>query len=139
MAPPPIRGIAETVLYADDLPASAAFFRDVMRLEPVFESDGLVVFACGTAQNLLVFDRAVAAADKRLPGGTIPGHRSEGAAHMAFHVSHADYPRWRDHFAAEGVDVVSEVGFEGGGRSLYFRDPAGNVLELATPGHWRSF
>jgi hypothetical protein len=38
-----------------------------------------------------------------------------------------------------GIPIVSEVTFDKGGRSPYFNDPAGNVLELATPGHWANF
>ena len=37
------------------------------------------------------------------------------------------------------TDVVltrSVVVWEAGGRSLYFRDPDGHLLELATPGVW---
>ena len=41
-----------------------------------------------------------------------------------------------EHLAASGVAVEQEVVWPRGGRSLYFRDPAGNAVELVTPGVW---
>ena len=35
-----------------------------------------------------------------------------------------------------GVAIEAEVEWPSGGRSLYFRDPAGNVVELAPPTLW---
>ena len=35
-----------------------------------------------------------------------------------------------------GVVIEKEVGWPKGGRSIYFRDPAGNSVELVTPGRW---
>ena len=37
---------------------------------------------------------------------------------------------------ALGVPVESEVSWPRGGASLYLRDPAGNVVELASPAIW---
>ena len=34
------------------------------------------------------------------------------------------------------VTVEQEVEWPKGGRSLYVRDPAGNLVELVTPGVW---
>jgi catechol 2,3-dioxygenase-like lactoylglutathione lyase family enzyme len=34
------------------------------------------------------------------------------------------------------VDIEAEVVWPTGGRSLYFRDPAGNSIELITRGSW---
>ena len=35
--------------------------------------------------------------------------------------------------------MESEVTWPQGGRSLYFRDPDGLLVELATPGLWRNY
>jgi hypothetical protein len=37
---------------------------------------------------------------------------------------------------SHGVTVEKEVEWPRGGKSLYFRDPAGNSVELVTPGVW---
>jgi catechol 2,3-dioxygenase-like lactoylglutathione lyase family enzyme len=35
-----------------------------------------------------------------------------------------------------GVEIEAEVTWPSGGQSIYFRDPAGNSVELATPQTW---
>ena len=68
--------------------------------------------------------------------GAIPFHGSRGAGHMAFRVAKNDLEVWRHHFRAAGVSIESEVSWPKGAHSIYFRDPAGNSLELATPDMW---
>lgn len=136
---PSIRGICETVLYTDDLAKSRAFFVDILNLPIALENDLMLAFEAGTSQMLLVFLRGHCEEDHEMYGGVIPGHRGDGPAHMAFHISVRDYDRWREHFKRSGVPITGEITFPAGGRSLYFNDPSGNVLELATPGHWPGF
>jgi catechol 2,3-dioxygenase-like lactoylglutathione lyase family enzyme len=45
---------------------------------------------------------------------------------------------WRRRIEGHGVVIEKEVGWPRGGRSIYFRDPAGNSVELVTPGLWGS-
>jgi len=35
-----------------------------------------------------------------------------------------------------GIAIESEITWPGGGRLIYFRHPAGNSVELATPKTW---
>ena len=136
---PEIQGIVESVLYTDDLDITATFYADVLGMELVASHDGMRVCKAGTAQNLLLFDRRSAEADKDLPGGLVPGHRCDGPGHIAFHITIADYDRWADALRTNGVAIASAVTWPGGGRSLYVDDPADNVVELATPGLWPNF
>jgi catechol 2,3-dioxygenase-like lactoylglutathione lyase family enzyme len=55
---------------------------------------------------------------------------------MAFAVGEAELPAWRCRLADAGVFIETELAWPGGGHSLYFRDPAGNSIELATPRLW---
>ena len=41
--------------------------------------------------------------------------------------------------ANNGVEIESEVSWDGGGTSLYVRDPVGHSVELATPGVWENY
>lgn len=136
---PQIQGIVESVLYTDDLAGTAAFYEEVLGLVPIASHDGMRVFRAGTAQNLLLFDRRAAEADKELPGGLVPGHRCDGPGHIAFHIAIADYDAWVEALRNRGGVIASEVTWPGGGRSLYLDDPADNVVELATPGLWPNF
>ena len=55
---------------------------------------------------------------------------------MAFAVNENEIDSWRRHLQQRGVAIEAEVAWPEGGRSIYFRDPAGNVLELAPPALW---
>jgi len=37
---------------------------------------------------------------------------------------------------AEGIPIEDRKTWDRGGQSIYFRDPDGHLLELATPGVW---
>jgi catechol 2,3-dioxygenase-like lactoylglutathione lyase family enzyme len=130
-------GVLETCLYARDLEAAERFFADVLGLEVYAHADGRhVFFRCG-AGMFLVFNpdvteaQSVEVAGKRLP---LPGAR--GAGHMAFAVREADLPAWRERLRQAGVTIERELTWPQGGHSIYFRDPAGNSVELATPRLW---
>jgi catechol 2,3-dioxygenase-like lactoylglutathione lyase family enzyme len=63
-------------------------------------------------------------------------HDGSGPVHLAFSVTAADLPAWEARLREHGVAVEQVTDWERGGRSLYFRDPDGHLLELATPGVW---
>ena len=50
-----------------------------------------------------------------------------------------DLPAWEARLAALDIAIESHVSWTGGGRSLYFRDPDGRSVELATPGLWPTY
>jgi catechol 2,3-dioxygenase-like lactoylglutathione lyase family enzyme len=56
---------------------------------------------------------------------------------VAFAIGPAEILAWRDHLQRHGVELEAEITWPSGGQSLYFRDPAGNSVELATPQIWR--
>ncbi len=43
---------------------------------------------------------------------------------------------WKHKLKDAGIVIEIEVERRAGGRSIYFRDPAGNSVELITPGVW---
>ena len=90
----------------------------------------------GEGTVLLLFRRGTTAAGLSFPEGCIPAHDGEGPAHFAFAIDSDDLDAWRRHLAAEGVEIESELSWERGGKSFYFRDPDGHSVELATPGVW---
>ncbi|MDR6126859.1 catechol 2,3-dioxygenase-like lactoylglutathione lyase family enzyme [Sphingomonas sp. SORGH_AS802] len=136
---PQLEGVLETALYVDDKPRSVAFFRDVMGMTIVRDEDRLTAFDAGGQSILLVFARQASLDGEDTPGGHIPGHDGAGPLHMAFKVAAGDYEAWRDHLRSAAVPELSEVTWPTGGRSYYFNDPDGHVLEIATPGLWPSY
>jgi catechol-2,3-dioxygenase len=69
-------------------------------------------------------------------GGDLPRHGASGDGHMAFGIPAEDLDRWRKRLAKHKVEIEQEVEWPSGGISLYFRDPAGNSLEVTTPAIW---
>ncbi|HWK89353.1 MAG TPA: VOC family protein [Longimicrobium sp.] len=125
------REILEACLYAPDLEAAERFYAEVLGLEVITRVPGRhVFFRCG-ARVFLVFDP-----EKTRPGSHVPGHGATGPGHVCFAAREDELPAWRAHLAAHGVAVETEHAWPGGGRSLYFRDPAGNSIELGTPSIW---
>jgi catechol-2,3-dioxygenase len=47
-----------------------------------------------------------------------------------------DYNSWKELLAKNKIAIEREVDWKRRSRSLYFRDPAGNLVELITPGEW---
>jgi catechol 2,3-dioxygenase-like lactoylglutathione lyase family enzyme len=129
---PPIEAVIETAIYATDLGAVEVFYTSVLGLPVIGRETGRhVFFRVGTANVLLVFN-----ADTTLGGEHLPPHGARGPGHFALGVSAESLEAWRDHLAACGVVIEKEVTWALGGRSLYFRDPTGNLAELVTPGVW---
>ena len=138
-ATPALRGILETVLYAEDLDATAGFYESVLGLARMTADTRLVTYALAPGQVLLLFQRGATDHTVELPGGAIPGHDGQGRQHIAFAVDADALPDWEARLASCGVAVEARMQWPRGGRSLYFRDPDGHLLELATPGLWSNY
>jgi len=69
----------------------------------------------------------------------VPGHDGQGPVHMAFAIEADAYEPWRARLAEHGIALRGEVEWPRGGRSLYFDDPDGHLIELATPGIWTNY
>jgi catechol 2,3-dioxygenase-like lactoylglutathione lyase family enzyme len=71
-----------------------------------------------------------------MPGGTIPPHDGKGPHHIAFSIAADELAQWETRLADFGVAIEGRTIWPRGGTSVYFRDPDGHLLELATPGLW---
>ncbi len=124
--------ILESCLYVDDLDAAQQFYERVLGLELFERHDKRHLFwRCGQRMLLLFLANAC-----DVPDSSLPRHGTYGPGHIAFAVPDHQIPRWKDHLEHCGVAIEQIVDWPQGGRSLYFRDPAGNSLELASPRIW---
>ena len=123
--------IFETVIYASDLPAAERFYNEVLGLEVISRFGVALAFRC-EGGVLLIFDPAKSS----LPGRDVPSHGPHGPGHLAFAATADELDGWRAQLQAHGVAIEMEVNWEQGGTSIYFRDPAGNSIELAPPTLW---
>jgi catechol 2,3-dioxygenase-like lactoylglutathione lyase family enzyme len=113
------------VIAVSDFERSNAFYRDVLGAELV-ETDGRLAYRFGSQQLNVHGPRTQPAMVARIPVG--PGNSDlcfewDGAIEGAI-----------EHLGARGVEVeagpMTRGGAKGRGRSVYFRDPDGTLLEL---------
>lgn len=135
-AVPPLAGVLETCLYVDDLDRARAFYEGVLGLAPMFRDDRLCAYPVGGRSALLLFHRGSTTGTVHLPGGEIPPHDGAGPVHCALAIAASDLPAWEARLAARAVPVEGRTRWQRGSVSVYFRDPDGHLLELATPGLW---
>lgn len=130
-------GILESALYVDDLDAAESFYATVMGLERIAKvADRHVFFRCGDGVLLLFNAQKTVeppAPDARLP---VPPHGTSGAGHLCFRGTATEIEHWKAHLRRHDVGIEAELKWPQGGRSIYFRDPAGNSLEIAEPKIW---
>lgn len=130
-------GVLETVLYARDLAAAEQFYVDLLGLEVTGKVEGRQVFLKCGGQMLLIFNpdatEVAPPADAKLP---VPPHGARGPGHVCFRATADEIAGWRTRLASRGVHIEADFEWPGGGRSIYFRDPAGNCLEFAEPRIW---
>ena len=111
--------------------AAESFYRDKLGLELYSRKEGLFAFFKLGEAMLLLFDPDAAAKNE-----SIPAHGAHGPGHACFAMPEAELDAWRDRLAEGSVEIEQEVTWPNGHRSFYFRDPAGNSLELGTPKIW---
>lgn len=129
-------GILETVLYAGDLPAAEKFYAGVLGLEVIRSDNRQVFFRCGDGV-LLIFNPAETTkpVDANSPY-PVPAHGTSGNGHACFRASAEEIEDWKNRLEQNGVGIEADFKWPSGGRSIYFRDPAGNSLEFAEPNIW---
>jgi catechol 2,3-dioxygenase-like lactoylglutathione lyase family enzyme len=131
-----LTGIAETALYVDDLDRSIAFYRELFGIEAVRRDERFCALGVADSQVLLLFLRGGSLKPTRLAGGIVPAHDGAGPLHVCFGITAGSVSEWEEQRRANGVLIESRVVWPGGATSLYFRDPDGHAVELATPGLW---
>ena len=135
MTKPPSQ-ILETALYTNDLDAAEAFYGGVLGLEKITRAGNRHVFyRCGPGV-LLIFnpdETEIHYKDGQLP---VPPHGARGPGHLCFRAEVAELDAWRSRLEAAGVAIESDMQWPQGGRSIYFRDPAGNSLEFTEARIW---
>jgi catechol 2,3-dioxygenase-like lactoylglutathione lyase family enzyme len=137
---PPLSGVLETALIVEDVARATRFYKELLGLDVLTQSERLCALNVKPAQVLLLFQHGASLDDIRLPGGVIPGGMdAQGRSHIAFAIEGDHLESWRHWLEVNAVAIESTVLWERGGTSLYFRDPDGNLLELATPGVWANY
>ena len=136
---PDLLGVLETSLYVDAFERACPFYEQVLGLNSIYRDARLCAYDVGGRGVLLLFLRGASLAPSRLPGGVVPPHDGRGPIHMAFSIAADALAVWEARLAEAGVAIESRVRWPRGGESIYFRDPDGHLVELATPGLWAGY
>ena len=137
-----LNGLVETALFVEDLSRAIVFYEEVLGLAKIKVSDTGCVFRVDDQRYLLIISCKAAhtpnktASGDVLPPCALPQHNGRGPGHIAFGISQDAVDSWRARLVKHDVDLLSEITWESGAHSLYFRDPDGHMIELATAGIW---
>jgi catechol 2,3-dioxygenase-like lactoylglutathione lyase family enzyme len=133
---PRVSQILETSLYVDDLERSRTFYERIFGFVTIFHDHRMCAMEVPGEQVLLLFRHGMTDHPAPGPDGFIPPHHGRGALHLAFAIPLRELAVWEDHLTRQEIPVESRLTWPRGGTSLYFRDPDGHSLEVATPGLW---
>lgn len=112
-------GICELVLETEDVQGLQSFYRE-LGLDPLLEEEGRVWLAAGKHCRLGIWP----------PGEKEFSDRGGRHVHFALSVDHEQLDALSRNLRERGIEVQGPVEHEGGDRSAYFFDPAGNRVEL---------
>jgi catechol 2,3-dioxygenase-like lactoylglutathione lyase family enzyme len=132
-----IQKILETCIYAEDMDAAASFYGEMLELEQISSEENRHIFyKCGDGM-LLIFNPGHTSNEQTyVDGSPVPLHGAKGPVHLAFAVEENDLHKWKKRLAFYDIEIESEVNWPNGCKSIYFRDPSGNSIELVSSGLW---
>jgi len=130
-----IRKIVETSIYSSDLEKMKEFYVDKLRLEFVSEQGGRHVFLKTDKNMLLIFNHAVTTTEKETNHGALT---PPSMVHIAFEIEAEEYEEAKELLAENDIQIEKEISWENDikSRSIYFRDPARNLVEFITRNYW---
>jgi catechol 2,3-dioxygenase-like lactoylglutathione lyase family enzyme len=136
---PQVTGLLETALYVEDVARAREFYSRVLCFQTMTVDDRFCAMAVPGRHVLLLFRRGASSHGVSIPGGSIPPHDGSGQLHLAFSIARSEWDDWHEILSSHNIPIEGEVTWPMGGRSIYFRDPDGHLVELATSGIWTIF
>lgn len=129
------RKIVETSIYSSNLEKMKEFYVDKLGLEFVSEQIGRHVFLKTDKNMLLIFNQAVTAAEKETSHGA---STPPSMVHIAFEIESDEYEQAKHLLEKNNIHIEKEIAWENNikSRSIYFRDPSGNLVEFITRNYW---
>lgn len=115
------------IIYVSDARASAAFYRDLLDITPVFESPRFIAFELAPGVQLAVWSGSDVFGDTVAPDAALTR-----TSELCLSLGSADqidarFADWR----SRGVQIVTEPYDDVFGRTFVAADPDGNLIRVA--------
>ena len=127
--------IIETCIYSPKLEEMKDFYIDYLGLEFVSEEKGRSLFLKAGKSMLLIFNptNTLNNTNKLFPihGAITP----PSIIHFALEIQKEDYEKWKVILQNNKINIEQEIELKSS-RSIYFRDPVGNLVEFITNNAW---
>jgi catechol 2,3-dioxygenase-like lactoylglutathione lyase family enzyme len=136
---PVVTRILETCLYVEDLDRAIQFYGRLFGFAVMNRDERFCAMNVAPGSVLLLFRRGGTLSAIETGYGSIPPHDGHGPLHMALAIPAESLAEWEATLAEAGLAVEGTVRWPRGSVSLYFRDPDGHLIELATPGLWENY
>lgn len=112
------------------------FYVNRLGLDLVSEEEGRHVFLKAGKSMLLIFNPE----NTRISTNNIfPAHGAitpPSSIHFALEIEQVDYEAAGNILIQNEIPIEKELSWDSGGKSIYFRDPVGNLVEFVTKGQW---
>ena len=130
-----INKVVETCIYSSDLESMKKFYVGILGLSVIQEEEDKLIFLKAGKSVLLIFDplRTSINNDKLPTHGAMTPPSS---IHFAMEIEEQEYQPCKELLARNGIVIEKEIKWNSNTKSLYFRDPSGNLVELITRGGW---
>ena len=127
-----IKGVAEVALYTNDIHKATAFYTEVLGLPLTAAFGDSRFLQTGRDSTLILFQLDTLQNRESI----IPAHGAVGDGHVALAIDGNQYDAWKERLIAHGIEIEHEQVWSAGTRSIYFRDPDNNSLELIESHHY---
>ena len=115
------------------------FYINILGLEFVSEEKDRHVFLKAGQSMLLIFNPNRTLANNMDNSTQLPIHGSfapPSIIHFALEIEKQSYDSAKNILNEKNIKIEKEVIWDKGTNSIYFRDPAGNLVEIITQGSW---
>jgi catechol 2,3-dioxygenase-like lactoylglutathione lyase family enzyme len=131
------RKIVETCIYSSELEKMKNFYVNSLGLQFISEEDGRHVFLKAGKSMLLIFNPGSITNKNQ---SRFPSHGAStppASVHFALEIEKEDYEDAKNMLIQNKIDIEKELSWGNEAmKSIYFRDPARNLVEFITRGNW---
>ena len=132
-----VRELDHVVIRSRDVMKLSAFYQSALGMVVAKRNDEIGIIHLRAGRSMI--DLVPTSGKLDVPDPRPADDRDRNMDHLCLRVEPFDETAIVTHLQAKGVTIgkiTTRFGAEGDGRSIYFHDPEGNVVELKGPSTW---